>query len=116
MARSNAGRSTTGEPKVPYYRGSERVEAAKHLRLTVTRYLAERANFSEVEEAMDILRNVAEGESNAKICTACKNAGIPNAAQRGWHCRRCGAVCCEHKCGNKDSAGMASCTSCLVRR
>jgi hypothetical protein len=25
------------------------------------------------------------------------------------------AVCCEHKCGNKDSAGMASCTSCLVR-
>lgn len=113
MARSNAGRSTTGEAKVPYYRGSERVEAAKHLRLTVTRYLADRANLTEVEEAMDMLRNVAESEAITKICTACRNATITVST---WTCRRCGSVCCEHKCGNKDSARMASCTSCLVRK
>jgi hypothetical protein len=52
---SNQGRSTTGGPKVPYYRQSDRVEAAKHLRLTVTRYLGERATLSEIKEAMSML-------------------------------------------------------------
>lgn len=52
----NAGRSTSGEARVPYYLQSPRIEAAKHLRLTVTRYLNERASFREVEEAMDMLR------------------------------------------------------------
>ena len=112
MSRSNAGRSTTGEAKVPYYRGSDRMEAAKHLRLTVTRYLTDRANFGEIEEAMEMLRNVAESEVASKICTTCRNAKFNVGT---WKCRRCAAVCCEHKCGNKDSAGMASCTSCLVR-
>src|SRR5689334_23176197 len=98
MARSNAGRSTTGEPKVPYYRGTPTQEAAKYLRLTVTRYLNDRANFSEIEEAMDMLRDAAEADGDKKICTACRNARITPAT---WTCRRCGAVCCEHRCGNK---------------
>lgn len=117
--RSNAGRSTTGEAKVPYYRGSDKIEAAKHLRLTVTRYLAERANFSEVEEAMDLLRDVVETsqEPNAKICTACKRTG-----RAGFVCRSCGAKCCEHRCGNKGAPqravpheSSATCTSCLIK-
>jgi len=49
--RSNAGRSTTGEAAVPYYRSTPAKEAAKHLRLTVTRYLADRASLAEVNEA-----------------------------------------------------------------
>jgi hypothetical protein len=114
MPRSNAGRSTTGGPKVSYYRGSDRIEAAKHLRLVMSRYLVDRANFSEVEEAMDILRNAAESELDAKICTTCKSARGARGAP--WTCRHCGARACEHKCGNKDGAGMASCTSCLVRK
>jgi hypothetical protein len=56
----NAGRSTTGEPTVPYYLGTPAQEAAKHLRLTVSRYLAARASFSEIEKAMDMLREAVE--------------------------------------------------------
>lgn len=59
MARSNAGRSTTGEAKVPYYRQADHIEAAKHLRLTVTRYINDRALLSEIEEAMVMLRAAA---------------------------------------------------------
>jgi hypothetical protein len=55
----NAGRSTTGDPKVPYYLSSPHIEAAKHLRLTVTRYINERANLNDVEEAMVMLRSAA---------------------------------------------------------
>lgn len=56
MARSNRGRSTTGEPQVPYYRQAPHIEAAKHLRLTVTRYINDRASLADVEEAMVMLR------------------------------------------------------------
>lgn len=60
MAKSskskNAGRSTTGEPNVPYYIQSPHIEAAKHLRLTVTRYISDRASLREIEEAMSMLR------------------------------------------------------------
>lgn len=72
MARTstskNAGRSTTGEAKVPYYRQADHVEAAKHLRLTVTRYIADRAALREVEEAMVMLRAAAPvaGERGAR--------------------------------------------------
>jgi hypothetical protein len=55
----NSGRSTTGAPKVPYQPGSPHLEAARHLRLTVTRYINERASLSEIEEAMAMLRAVA---------------------------------------------------------
>jgi hypothetical protein len=58
----NEGRSTTGGPKVPYYRGSGRVEAAKHLRLTVTRYLADRASLKDVREAMSMLETAHSEE------------------------------------------------------
>lgn len=54
---SNRGRSTTGEAAVPYYLGTPVTEAAKHLRLTLTRFLADRASFKDVHEAMEILRN-----------------------------------------------------------
>jgi len=60
---SNAGRSTTGGPKVPYYPQGKRVEAAKYLRLTVTRYLAERATLKDVQEAMSMLE-AAHSEGN----------------------------------------------------
>jgi len=55
----NAGRSTTGEPRVPYYVQAPHIEAAKHLRLTVTRYIKDRALFREIEDALDMLRDVA---------------------------------------------------------
>ena len=61
---SNAGRSTTGAPKVPYYTRGAHIEAAKHLRLTVTRYLADRASLKDIQEAMAMLVAAApvEGE------------------------------------------------------
>ncbi len=51
----NAGRSTAGGPAVPYYRQSDHIEAAKHLRLTVTRYIADRASLDDIREAMTML-------------------------------------------------------------
>lgn len=62
MATNNRGRSTTGEPAVPYYVQAPHIEAAKHLRLTVTRYLADRASLRDVEEAWTMLRSVAQGD------------------------------------------------------
>lgn len=59
MAPNNRGRSTTGDPDVPYYVRGAHIEAAKHLRLTVTRYLAERASLADIEEAMTMLRAAA---------------------------------------------------------
>lgn len=59
MARSNRGRSTTGRAAVPYYTRGAHIEAAMHLRLTVTRYLADRASLAEIEEAMAMLRAAA---------------------------------------------------------
>jgi len=51
MPKNNKGRSTTGEPSVPYYRSTPDKEAAKHLRLVVGRYLRDCAAFHEVAEA-----------------------------------------------------------------
>jgi len=48
----NSGRSTAGEAAVPYYLGTPAQEAAKHLRLTATRFLSERASVSDVDEAI----------------------------------------------------------------
>lgn len=48
----NAGRSTDGSPKVLYYPGSAATEAARHLRLTVSRFLSDRASRSDVDEAI----------------------------------------------------------------
>ena len=53
---SNRGRSTTGEAAVPYYRGTPLQEAVKHLRLTCTRYLADRASLEDIDEAMAMVR------------------------------------------------------------
>ena len=63
MTRSNKGRSTTGEAAVPYYRGSDRMEAAKHLRLVVARYIAGREPLSAVREAMTWLEEAAAKEA-----------------------------------------------------
>jgi len=52
---SNRGRSTAGDAAVPYYRSTPHIEAAKHLRLTVTRYIADRASLADVQEAMSWL-------------------------------------------------------------
>ena len=56
---SNRGRSTTGEPAVPYQIRAPHIEAAKHLRLIAGRYINDRATLREVEEAMVMLRQVA---------------------------------------------------------
>ena len=58
----NQGRSTTGGPKVPYYRQSDRVEAAKYLRLTVTRYLTDRTTMKDIREAMQLLETAVKEE------------------------------------------------------
>ena len=52
---SNRGRSTTGDAAVPHYHRGARIEAAKHLRLTVTRYIADRASLDDIREAMTFL-------------------------------------------------------------
>ena len=62
MGKGNSGRSTTGGPAVPYYRGSDIQEAAKHLRLTVTRFLADREPFATVEQAMSMLRDAVQAK------------------------------------------------------
>lgn len=52
-----SNRSTTGGPRVPYYPEGQAVEAAKHLRLTVTRHLASKASFADVVDAFEIFRH-----------------------------------------------------------
>lgn len=113
MASNNRGRSTTGEAAVPYYLGTPAQEAAKHLRLTVTRYLADRASLREIEEAMAMLRDAAKTTAAAKLCGVCARQG-----RARFICRTCKAPCCEHRCSNKaapqtkGSAVEATCTSC----
>jgi len=52
----NSGRSTTGDAKVPaHYPMDPVTEAAKHLRLSLTRYIAGREPFATVREAFEIL-------------------------------------------------------------
>ena len=79
----NSGRSTTGGPKVPYHPRSRLVEAAKHLRLTTSRFIDERALFSEVEEAMSMLRSAAQaGERPAAPSSPGLNAAIARIEER----------------------------------
>ncbi len=54
----NRERSYAGGPRVPVYPEAPWRDAAKHLRLTVTRFLVERATFDDVEQAMEMLRRV----------------------------------------------------------
>jgi hypothetical protein len=56
IGRKNSGRSTTGEAVVPYFPGTPIQEAAKHLRLTATRFLAERASLAEVHQAISFFQ------------------------------------------------------------
>ena len=60
-AGRNAGRSTTGEPAVPYYSESPEREAAKYLRLTAARFLSRRASAREVDEAIKIWQEALKG-------------------------------------------------------
>lgn len=62
---SNAGRSWA-RGGAPYAPQAKWKEAAKYLRLTVTRYLAERALLRDVEEAMMMLRQVAPVAGDVK--------------------------------------------------
>lgn len=73
----NAGRSTTGEAAVPYYVGSPITEAAKHLRLTVTRFLSERASEAEVDEAYSFWLS-ARAKRDAQSATAVTGETITN--------------------------------------
>lgn len=50
----NAGRSTTGGPKVPYYPRGGVIEAAKHLRRTLSRFISSNASVNDVEDAIGI--------------------------------------------------------------
>lgn len=58
--KSNAGRSTTGEPAVPYYVEAPAREVAKHLRLTAARFLSERASIREIDEAIKMWQEVTK--------------------------------------------------------
>jgi hypothetical protein len=58
MPPNNRGRSTTGRGQ-PYQPRAPHIEAAKHLRLTVTRYIAQRASLNDIREAMSMLVAVA---------------------------------------------------------
>jgi hypothetical protein len=56
------------------------------------------------------------------FCQACQNEwdrdGIlscPRCDSAPWKCRDCGKRCCEHRCGNKTSDGVATCVSCLLK-
>lgn len=49
---SNRGRSTTGEPAVPYYVQSPEREAAKAIRLVANRFLSDRASARDLDEAI----------------------------------------------------------------
>ncbi len=65
----NRGRSTTNKPDVPYYPDTPIREAAKHLRLTLTRYLAGNEPLWAVQRAADELQAVAvktAGESRGQ--------------------------------------------------
>ena len=76
MARSNAGRSTTGERKVPdHYPTTPDRDTAAHLRLTVARYLSDRANRSEVEEAFRMFEATAP---KRRVCSneACEEGMV----------------------------------------
>lgn len=64
--RHSRGRSTTGGAAAPYQPRAAHIEAAKHLRLMATRYIADRASLREVEEAMVLLRQVAPVVGDAK--------------------------------------------------
>lgn len=55
----SANRSITGAPLVPYQPRASHIEAAKHLRLTVSRYIADRASLDDIHEAVSLLVNVA---------------------------------------------------------
>ena len=58
MTKSNAGRSTTGRPKTPYYRQTDAKEAAKYLALVARRFVQDRANANEVNEAIKMWQGV----------------------------------------------------------
>jgi hypothetical protein len=66
----NAGRSTDGRPRVPYFPGSGTTEATRHLRLTADRHLARRASVADVEEAIRIWQDaVREAASLASLAS-----------------------------------------------
>ena len=76
MARSNSGRSTTGERKVPeHYPTTPDRNTAAHLRLTTARYLSGRANRSEVDEAH---RMFAATAPKRRVCSnhACEDGVV----------------------------------------
>lgn len=62
----NAGRSTTGEAAVPYYVESPASEAARHLRTTATRFLAQRATRGDLDEAARIWLGPAPPSDQAR--------------------------------------------------
>lgn len=47
----NAGRSTTGDARVPHYPRGELTEIAQHLRLTASRFLVHRVTAGDLDEA-----------------------------------------------------------------
>jgi len=55
----NRGRSTTNEPDVPYYPDTPIREMAKHLRLTLTRYLAGNEPLAGVQRAIEEFQVIA---------------------------------------------------------
>lgn len=101
--KSNRGRSTTGEAQVPYYPGKPHIDAAKHLRLTVGRYINDRALLRDVEEAMEILR-AAVGPPIPPIPPVPRSTPAPLAPPNAHPDPTCSYTPCT--CPNKSLIGI----------
>jgi hypothetical protein len=94
---ANRGRSTTGEAAIPYYVACARIEAAKHLRLMVTRYIADRASLKDIREALAMLETaISPATGEPASCTHTKTIRGKNAPRvyGSWRtevCLSCGA-------------------------
>lgn len=84
MARKiNSGRSTTGEPAVPYYVESPVREAAKHLRLTATRFLAERASSCDLDAAIKLWHDSTR-KAEPKRCDPDRALAAVEVLEAAW--------------------------------
>ncbi len=71
MSSDNRGRSTTGKAAVPYYSRSPEREAAYAIRLMASRFLADRALASDLDEAIGFWRAARAGDA----CVSCGGTG-----------------------------------------
>ncbi len=71
---------------MPYYAQGPAREAAKHLRLTASRFLSERATPDDVDEAIQIWRDAAEkvGGTGRRVCDPDRALAAAEALAAVW--------------------------------